>query len=292
MLPIHVINLAREPGRLARIGAALDGFGLGWHRAEAIDRLAVAPERLAADFGAGPLSPAYPATPGDMACSLSHRRLWEAIAGGPAMAAVVLEDDARLAPAFPAFATEAVARLMRDHGLGALKLEYWPGPQQSRRLPLGEPLGEAPTGAALYRMRSGFLGTCGYVISARGAETLLSRFPALTVPVDHFLFGRSAGLGFDLLRPGFVNPAPVLHDIATFASDICAGRPDRPRRTLRRRWRDRRVARSEAGEVRAGLAMPVAMTFARTEDHFPPDCPMSWVSAGHRPPFTGQENAP
>jgi glycosyl transferase family 25 len=270
MLPIHVINLAREPGRLARIGAALDGFGFVWRRAEAIDRLAVAPERLAAEFGAGPLSRAYPATPGDMACSLSHRRLWEAIAGGPAPAAVVLEDDARLAPAFPAFATEAVARLMRDHGMGALKLEFWPGPQQSRRLPLGEPLGGAPAGAALYRLRSGFLGTCGYVLSARGAEALLSRFPALAVPVDHFLFGRSAGLGFDLLRPGFVNPAPVLHDIATFASDIRAERPDRSRRTLRRRWRDRRTARAEAREAVSGTAMPVEMTFSCDEHRSPP----------------------
>lgn len=262
MLPIHVLNLAREPGRLARIGAALDGFGLSWARQEAIDRLAVPSARLAAAFGTGPLSAAYPATPGDMACSLGHRRIWEAIAGGPDEAAVVLEDDALPAPDFPAFAADGVGRLMADHGMGALKLEYWPGPQTSRRRPLGTLLGPGPAGTSLYRLRSGFLGTCGYVLTARAAAALLARFPALTVPVDHFLFGRSAGLGFDLLRPGFVNPAPVLHDTARFASDIGAGRPEEPRRTLRRRWRDRRAARAAAGEVKAGLAVPVAMTFS------------------------------
>lgn len=262
MLAIHVINLAREPARLARIGAALDGFGLGWRRVEAIDRLAVPATDLVARFGTAPLSRDYPATPGDMACSLTHRRVWEEIAGGAAEAAVVLEDDARLSPAFPEFAQGSVARFMRDHGMGVLKLEFWPGRAQSRRYPLGAPLGSGPAGTGLYRLRSGFLGTCGYVLTARGAEALLTRFPALTVPVDHLLFGRSAGMGFDLLRPGFVTPAPVLHDIARFASDIRAERPDAPTRTLRRRWRDWRTRRAEAAELRVGAAVLVEMTFS------------------------------
>ena len=270
MLPIHVLNLLREPGRLARIGASLDGFGLAWTRAEAIDRLGAPAAELAAAFGTGPLSRAYPATPGDMACSLGHRRIWEEIAGGSAEAAVVLEDDAHLAPDFPAFAAEDVARLMAAHGMGVLKLEYWPGPQISRRHPLGAPLGAGPAGTTLYRLRSGFLGTCGYVLTARGAEAVLTRLPALTVPVDHFLFGRSAGLGFDLLRPGFVNPAPVLHDIAAFASDIRAERPKEARRTLRRRWRDWRAAQAGAREVGSGAAVPVGMGFAADGNHSPP----------------------
>ncbi|WP_413873798.1 glycosyltransferase family 25 protein [Albidovulum sp.] len=270
MLPIHVINLAREPGRLARIGAALDGFGLGWSRVEAIDRLAVPDGGLRAAFGSGPWSAAYPATAGDMACSLTHRRLWEVIAGGRAEAAVVLEDDARLAPGFPAFATEDVARLMAEHGMGVLKLEFWPGPQASRRFPLGAALGAGPAGATLYRLRSGFLGTCGYVLTAAGAGALLARFPALTVPVDHVLFGRSAGMGFDLLAPGFVNPAPVLHDIAAFGSDIRAERQGEAPRTVRRRWRDWRAARAEAREVRSGLAAPVEMTSSCDENRSPP----------------------
>lgn len=262
MLPVHVINLAREPERLARVGAALDRFGLGWRRIEAIDRLAVSAEALAAAFGTGPLTRAYPATPGDMACSLTHLRLWDEIAGGRAEAAVVLEDDARLAATFPGFVEAPVARLMRDHDMGILKLEFWPGPERSRRHPLGASLAGGPAGTRLYRLRNGFLGSCGYVLTARGAAQLLARFPAPTVPVDHLLFGRSAGMGFDLLRPGFVSPAPVMHDTARFVSDIRAERPDAPARTLRRRWRDWRVRRAEAAEVRAGKAAPVEMAFS------------------------------
>lgn len=262
MLPIHVVNLAREPERLARIGAALDGFGLDWTRVDALDRRAVAAGELRAAFGSGPLSSAYPATPGDMACSLSHHRLWDQIAGGAAEAAVVLEDDALLAATFPAFAEDSVARLMRDHGMGVLKIEFWPGKERSRRFPLGRVLGDGPAGTTLYRLRSGFLGSCGYVLTALGAEALLSRFPAPAVPVDHLLFGRSAGTGFDVLRPGFVTPAPVLHDIATFTSDIRPERPESPARTLSRRWRDWRTRREEAAEVRSGAAVPVAMAFS------------------------------
>lgn len=262
MLHVHVVNLARETGRLARIGATLDGFGLGWTRVEALDRRAIAADALRAAFGSGPLSRAYPATPGDMACTLSHRRLWDEIAGGAAEAAVVLEDDALLAATFPAFAEDGVARLMRDHAMGVLKLEFWPGAERSRRHPLGQALGAGPAGTTLHRLRSGFLGSCGYVLTARGAGALLSRFPALTVPVDHLLFVRSAGMGFDLLRPGFVCPAPVLHDISTFASDIRPERPETPARTLRRRWRDWRTRRAEMAEVTSGAAVPVEMTFS------------------------------
>jgi len=154
--------------------------------------------------------------------------------------------------------------LMGKHDMGVLKLEFWPGPARSRRYPLGSWLAPGPAGTDLFRLRSGFLGTCGYVLTARAAAAVLTRYSALSVPVDHFLFGRSAGMGFDLLRPGFVTPAPVLHDIAEFASDIHPERPDTPPRPLRRRWRDWRVRRAEAAEVRSGAALSVEMAFSGT----------------------------
>lgn len=269
MLPIHVINLARSPERLAHMAAELDRLGLEWQRCEAIDRLRAAEGGLSAAFGTGRLARDFPATPGDMACSLSHQRLWRAIAADPADAAVVLEDDARLAEGFADFAGDAVVALMRRHGMGALKLEYWPGPQASRRRPLGQAL-ERVTGAdgasVLYRMRSPFLGSCAYVLTRQAAAALLDRFAQLRVPVDQVLFGQSARLGFDLLRPGFVNPAPVLHDVTEFGSDIRPGREaaglGAAPRTLSRRIRDHLAARRRAAEVRKGAAETVLMRFA------------------------------
>lgn len=266
MLPIHVINLDRAPDRLAAIAGQLDGFGLCWRRVAAIDRLAVSDAALAAEFCVGDLGRAFPATPGDMACSLSHQALWREIAAGEAEAAIVLEDDARLSEAFVRLAGADLAGLMQRHGMGALKIEFWPGPQQSRRFPVGRDLGPITAGMRLYRMRSSFLGTCGYVLTARAAADLLGRFARLGVPVDHFLFGRSARRGFDLLRPGFVNPAPVLHDVETFGSDIRHEREakalDETPRTIGRRIGEYRLRRALAAEQRKGEAGPVRMTFA------------------------------
>lgn len=261
MLPIHVINLDREPERLAAMAGQLDGFALSWRRVAAVDRLAVSDGWLAAEFGAGPLGRAFPATSGDMACSLSHQALWREIASGEAEASIVLEDDARLSGDFVRLARADIAGLMRRHGMGALKIEFWPGPQKSRRFPVGQDLGPITGPMRLYRMRSAFLGTCGYVLTAEAARDLLRQFPKVAVPVDHFLFGPEAGLGFDLLRPGFVNPAPVLHDVDRFGSDIGADRKP-GKRTLGRRFRDHLARRRLAAEERRGTAQRVEMRFA------------------------------
>ncbi|MCU9847106.1 glycosyltransferase family 25 protein [Defluviimonas sp. WL0024] len=264
MLPIHVINLARRPDRLVRIGAELDGLGLPWQRVEAIDSAESDPATLARAFGAGPLARMFPATLGDMACSLTHQCLWGEIAGGEAEAAIVLEDDARLAAGFAALAACDLAGLMERNGMGALKLEFWPGPQRSRRFPLGEALGPVESGTGLFRMRSSFLGTCGYVVTREAAERLLTRYPRLGVPVDHFLFGAEAGRGYRLLRPGFLNPAPVLHDVETFGSDIGAEREagmNGPR-GWRRRLRDHRHRKRQEAELGRGKSVRVEMHFA------------------------------
>ena len=64
-----------------------------------------------------------------------------------AQAAIVLEDDAMLSPGFGALARSDLYGLMLRCQIGVLKLEHWPGPQKSRRFPLGEPFG-AITGLA------------------------------------------------------------------------------------------------------------------------------------------------
>ena len=263
MLPIHVINLSRRPDRLAVIGGALDRMGLEWHRVEAIDGAAADPAHLEAEFGQGAASRLFPATVGDMACSLTHQRLWNVIASARAEAAIVLEDDAHLSEAFATLLTCDLAGLMKRHGMGVMKLEFWPGLEQSRRFPVGENLGPITAGLRLYRMRSSFLGTCGYVLTTEAARRLPDQFPQLEVPIDHLLFGREAGKAFPILRPGFLNPGPVLHDVGSHGSDIRAERGEEgQKRPFARRILDWRVARQVEAELRRGLAERVEMRFA------------------------------
>jgi glycosyl transferase, family 25 len=219
MWPIYVINLDRAPDRMAGIAAQLDALGIGWQRIAARDRLACDMDAAAREFGAAPGAGRFPATPGDICCSLTHRDIWRQVADGPAGGAVILEDDATLSPAFGALMAGDIGTLMARHRMGALKLEHWPGPQRSRRFPLGRRLGTVGA-ATLWRLRSSFYGSCGYAVTADAARTLLACWPAMAMPVDHLLFSRRAGRGFRLLRPGFLNPAPVLHDVGRWGSDI------------------------------------------------------------------------
>lgn len=236
-----MLNLDRAPDRWRAVSAALDRLGLGHERVPALDRLAPGAMALHAEFDRGRLGADYPATLGDICCSLTHQALWRRIAAMNTSAVIVLEDDASLSPDFAGFARADLGAVMRVHGIGALKLEHWPGGERSRRFPAGIRLGHLDLGggATLYRQAAGFLGTCAYAITPAAAAALLAAHLRMGVPVDHFMFSPTAGLGFPILRPAFVNPAPVLHDFATHGSDILDERIASGIATLPRTWRRR-----------------------------------------------------
>lgn len=268
LIPIFVLSLDRVPDRWQALSAQLDALGLSGERIAAIDRLAAGADRLAAAFAAGRRDRDYPATLGDICCSLTHQRLWHRIAAMTAGAVIVLEDDARLSAAFAEFAQSDLGALMRRHGIGALKLEHWPGGERSRRHPIGQKLADLPFGggAVLYRQAATFLGTCAYAITPAAAGRLVAAHPKMGIPVDHFLFSRSAGRGFPLLAPAFVNPAPVLHDFPTHGSDILAQRIasgiSNGRPTLSRRLREAVLRRHLVRGLRKGRVERVEMRWS------------------------------
>lgn len=260
MNPIFVLNLDRAQDRWAAVSGALDALGLGYERVSAIDRLSAGASALRTEFDRGSVGRDYPATLGDICCSLGHQSLWRRIAAMTVGAVIVLEDDAHPAPAFADFARTDLGALMRAHDIGALKLEHWPGGERSRRYPAGVRLGhlDLGRGATLYRQAAGFLGTCAYAITPGAAAALLAAYPKLGVPVDHFMFSPTAALGFPILRPAFVNPAPVLHDFPERGSDIlderiAAGLANRAQgwgRRLREATLRRRLARGfRSGQI-------------------------------------------
>jgi GR25 family glycosyltransferase involved in LPS biosynthesis len=265
--PIFVLNLDRAPTRWQLLAAGLEALGLGAERIAALDRLAPGADRLRAEFDAGRIGRDYPATMGDVCCSLTHQQLWQRIAGMSSGAVIVLEDDARLSPAFADLVRTDLGGLMRRHGIGALKLEHWPGGERSRRHPVGQRLEDLPQGgAALYRQAATFLGTCAYAITPEAAARLLTAHPKMGLPVDHYLFSRSAGRGFPLLAPAFLNPAPVLHDFVTHGSDIlgeriASGLSNAPQ-TLRRRLREAVLRRRLLRGLRSGRLERVEMQWA------------------------------
>lgn len=267
MNPIFVVSLDRAPERWQAISAALQALDLPHERVPALDRLAPGAAALAGEFESGTLGRDYPATLGDICCSLTHQTLWRRIAAMDAGAVIVLEDDARPAPVFADYARADLGAVMRAQGIGALKLEHWPGGERSRRYPAGIRLGRLDFGdATVYRQAAGFLGSCAYAITPAAARALLAAYPKMGVPVDHFMFSPTARLGFRVVKPAFVNPAPVLHDFPAQGSDIldqriAAGFATRPQ-GWRRRLKEAILRRRLAHGLRTGQIERVEMRWA------------------------------
>ena len=93
MWPIYLINLDRATGRLADSQALLETAGLAFQRVAAIDGQHLDEN---ARSGPRPFFAKQPTTAGEIACFLSHHKVWSLIAEGSDPAAIVLEDDFEL----------------------------------------------------------------------------------------------------------------------------------------------------------------------------------------------------
>ena len=99
-MKLFVINLDRAPERLADTAKLFAGAGLAFERVPAVDARAMsdAERRRTAPPVRFYLANARRVRPGEIACTLSHRKAWDAaFAGGEAVAAV-FEDDVFFEP--------------------------------------------------------------------------------------------------------------------------------------------------------------------------------------------------
>lgn len=98
VIPVYVINLDRSAERLRRITAELQAAGLTFQRVQAVEAASLPPDVPEYDHMANGARYLAPLSRGEIACVLSHREVWRLMAAQPEQsAAVVLEDDARLA---------------------------------------------------------------------------------------------------------------------------------------------------------------------------------------------------
>lgn len=106
--PAYFINLDRHPERRDATVAQLETLGTGFTRIEGIDYRDLDPETIRRAVDPSPALPFKRVlSPGEVACFLSHLKVWRLIAQGPAEMAFVFEDDV----AFAAGAREALIAL-------------------------------------------------------------------------------------------------------------------------------------------------------------------------------------
>lgn len=173
------INLDTRPDRREHIEAQLGRAGLRAERFTAVTPDDIDPAQLAA-------ARRNSLSPGELACSLSHRRVWElAIARGQT-GVLVIEDDALLSEGL-----RQMLELSDLHTrLDALRFEARLG-----HVTLGSRL--AVEGHEFRRLMDTCLGTCAYYISTEFAAQLLARTDLDRCAIDKLLFGRQGGLIYE-----------------------------------------------------------------------------------------------
>lgn len=228
-LPIYYINLTSRPDRHAFMARQFEQLRIAAERIEAV-RTDEVPRRLI-DWHTTTQS-LWRLAAGDLACGLSHQRSWQRLLDSDAPAALILEDDVRLAaPVRDFLDPELPAQL----GADLLKLETFNSPVK---------LGSAALSVGATQLRelcSSQMGGAAYILTRDAARRSLASPLRNQMGIDRFLFGRG---GYHLLRSRVLQavPSPCIQidklDAvdAVGESNIAPTRtptPDRPARDIR-----------------------------------------------------------
>lgn len=192
-IPVYYINLASRPDRRAFMERQFAEFGIAAERIEAVRTDEVPRDLL--DWH-GTERSLWRLAAGDLACGLSHQRSWQRLLDSGATAALILEDDVRIAPQVLDFLDpELPGRL----GADLLKLETFHSPVK-----LGSTSQRQGT-TELRELCSSQMGGAAYILTAGAARESLSSPLRNRMGVDRFLFGRG---GYHLLRSRVLQATP------------------------------------------------------------------------------------
>jgi len=159
MIPAFFINLDRHPDRKAFIEKQLTEIGFLAERVPGVDGRDLPPE-IASRY-----SFADYLTDGQVGCSASHLKVWQIVKDRAIPAALVLEDDAIIAPDLASVLAETLSALPNGWDLVRLC-------RASKRAV--KPLARLPHDRWLVRYSRIPIGRAGYLVSQSGATKLLA----------------------------------------------------------------------------------------------------------------------
>ena len=217
-----VINLDKSVDRLAEMTERLDRLGLAFTRISAV---------YGADLGEGELNRHYdsslnkriyrrPLSAGEIGCYLSHRKIWQIMVDKGLSMALVLEDDAELAPELPEVLA-VIENLSRPWDL--IKLYEPPAKKPvARSISIDNHL-------SLCQYKKIPSCATGYVVSLAGATKLLRARESFGRPVDDDMqfYWEYSGTVYG------VKPHPILCAESGEQSTIGVNGKTRSRKTFR-----------------------------------------------------------
>ncbi len=206
-LPVFVINLSRDVERRHHMTKTLAAFDMKAEFITAVDGRALsASDRSAYDRVRALAIYGVEMMDTEIACYLSHHRLYQRMVREGLEVALIMEDDVRVAPTLPAIVDSLLTCGFADWLVVRL---------DSKRAEVREPrsakfrgtrLVDLAGGAGLYRLRTHVLGTGAYMIRRQGAERMLAYGERIFMPIDQTL-DRYWENG---IWPYVVRPFPVL----------------------------------------------------------------------------------
>jgi glycosyl transferase, family 25 len=214
-LPVFIINLERDVPRREHMQTQLAQIGLPAEFVAAVDgRTLSATDRSAYDLDGSMRIYGGEMRDPEIACYLSHYRLYERIVRENIPVALIMEDDLDINPALP--------RILDD--LLAAPAPRWLVVRlESVRGPVRFPKNAKFRGKSVQRLRDGelcrlgthVLGLGAYLIRREGAERMLAYGRRIVAPIDHTM-DRYWENG---ILPYLVRPIPVWQ-IKTFPSHL------------------------------------------------------------------------
>jgi glycosyl transferase, family 25 len=206
-LPIFVINLERDVERRRHMTAVLGGLGLSAEFVTAVNgRQLSESDRAAFDRARSRRIYGVDMMDNEIACSLSHYRLYERMVREGVDVALIMEDDVHVEPTFPQILADLLESSFTDWlvvRLDSKRTEIHQPPTEKYR---GTCVAELSGGASLYRLRFRVLGTGAYLIRRAGAERMLAYGKRIFMPIDQTMDRYWEN---DIL-PYVVRPFPVL----------------------------------------------------------------------------------
>jgi glycosyl transferase family 25 len=230
-MQVYYINVAARTDRRAFMEGQLERLGLAAERIDAVTPAQV-PDADRAAYS-HPSRPYWLSIP-ELACSLSHLRVMERHLADGAPMSLVLEDDAVLSRRLPAFLA-ALEKSPREFDL--LRIETSDARVRVR------PEGPTVAGIEIVRLVGYDAGSCGYVLSRRGAQRILANVEARKRPVDQAFFDSYAPLARSIVVrqavPGLcVQSRMPVGGVAELVSDLGNG-DARPAAEAPYAWRHR-----------------------------------------------------
>ena len=206
-IPCYYINLDRSPERDASFRTECARVGIEPTRVAAVDGRSI-------DAAEQARLSALKTGPGEMACYLSHRKVWEMIRDGEDEWAFVAEDDIH-------FSDDAGVFFTDTSWLPGADVDIVKAETARQRVRLSPRLHSTAHGHELRALQSYHGGTAGYFVSRPGAARLLQLTENVCDALDHVMFHEWIGV-VDKLSILQLDPALCIQDylIAKPASRI------------------------------------------------------------------------